>query len=180
MVGEWAQRRLPFGIEGINVWSQMPSWFQRTQGAAIFTSTSQSGAGGAAPVTEKTIPFTEAYRAQFGEAENPPRRHPMYMGFNTYDAIHFYRQAVESAGTWDYENFLDDIVDAMLSQTMVGTTQTIDLMGQDGEFPHDVKPESEASGTLGLSITQWQQEGALECVYPQSYSTSEHLAPAWM
>lgn len=180
MVGEWVQRRLPFSIEGINVWSQMPSWFQQLEGAAIFTSTSQSGAGGTAPVTEKTIPFTEAYREQFGEAEAPPRGHPMYMGYNTYDAIHFYRQAVESAGTWDYENYLDDIIDAMLSQTMVGTTQTIDLMGPDGEFPHDVKPESGASGTLGLSITQWQQEGALECVYPNSYSTAEHLAPSWM
>lgn len=180
MVGEWVQRRLPFGIEGINVWSQMPSWFEQLQGAAIFTSTSQSGAGGVAPVTEKTVPFTEAYREQFGEAENPPRGHPMYMGFNTYDAIHFYRQAVESAGTWDYDNFLDDIVDAMLSETMVGSTQTIDLMGPDGEFPHDVKAETEASGTLGLSITQWQQEGALECVYPQSYSTADHLAPSWM
>lgn len=178
---EWVQRRLPFGIEGINVWSQMPTWWQQLEGAATFETTGQTAAGGVAPVTPKTQPFVEAYREQFGEAENPPRQQPMYMGFNTYDAIHFYRNAVEAAGTWDYTEYLDEIVDAMLAQSYTGASGTIELFGPDGEYPHDVKVERAADGTIqNYPVTQWQPEGALECVYPQAFNTAEHLAPAWM
>jgi branched-chain amino acid transport system substrate-binding protein len=180
MMVEWHERQLDFSFEGIHVASQLPEYWQLSNGAGRYETTSQTAAGGVTDVTEKTIPFTDTYQERFGD-EGPPGAHPMYMGFNTYDALYFYKGAVEAAGTWDYENFIDNIVDAMLSQEMVGAGAEISLFGPDGEFPHDVIPDRDEDGAISnVPITQWQEDGALECVYPSTFNTAEHAIPPWM
>jgi branched-chain amino acid transport system substrate-binding protein len=181
MMGRWVQGQYEFGIEGIHVASMLPAWPQLTEGAGIYETTSQSGAGGVTEITPKTIPFKEAYASQFGDAENPPRGHPMYMGFNTYDAIHVWRDAAERAGTVDHENELDTIVDAMLGTDHTGVAGHVELYGPDAEYPHDVVEERGGDGTISnFPITQWRDEGALECVYPEQHKTADHVAPPWM
>lgn len=183
MAGLWHQLEYPFGIEGIHVLSMLPAYYELTEGAATYETTSQSGAAGVAPITENTIPFTEAYMDQFADAENPPSR-PMYMGFNTYDAIHIYKEAVERGGTADYENDLDTIVDAMLQTDHTGVAGTVQFHGPDSDYPHDVRPERNQEGTItNYPVTQWQQadgEGTVECVYPETHRTADHQQPHWM
>jgi branched-chain amino acid transport system substrate-binding protein len=180
---ERAQRQLEFGVEGIHVTGMFPSYLQATEGAAMYESTSQSGGGGTSDFTEFTQPFVEEYQ-QRAEGGDPPIGHPMYMGFNTYDAIPFYAKAVEEADTWDYVNDLDSIVDGMLSTTHTGVVGELDLFGTDAEYPHDAIPARTDDGVISnFPITQWQpaQEGVgtLECVYPEQDATAEHMPTVW-
>lgn len=180
MLGEWHQLEYEFGVEGIHVTGMHPLFYQLSEGAATYETTSQSGAGGATAITENTMDFVESYRNRYSDAD-PPVQHPMYMGFNTYDAVNVYAAAVERASTWDYENSLDDIVDAMLRTDHTGVAGRIRIYGEDAEYPHDVRESRNDQGTIeNFPITQWQPEGALECVYPEVYATADHMAPHWM
>ncbi len=180
MMAEWHERELPFMVEGVHVTSMLPEYPQLSQGASLYELTSQSAGGGTAAITDRTMPFVETYRERFAD-QGPPSSHPMYMGFSVYDGMLFWAQAINSAGTWDYENFLDNIVDAMLSQEMAGTAGNISLFGADAEYPHDAKPERNASGVIqNYPMTQWQEEGTLETVWPQAYKTADKLLPPWM
>lgn len=180
MLGQWHQRQLPFGIEGIHVASMTPDFYELSEGAATYETTSQSGAAGTTDITEKTIPFVEDYQEFTADDEEAPAL-PMYMGFNTYDAVNIYKEAVERAGTADYENDLDDIVDAMLETDHTGTAGEISIYGPDAEYPHDAVETRDDDETIqNFPITQWQPEGELECVYPEIYRTADHVAPHWM
>jgi len=179
MLVERAQRGLTFGVEGIHVTGMHPAYAQLTEGAATYETTSQSGAGGTTAITENTVPFVESYRERYAESDQPVG-HPMYMGFNTYDAIHFYRAAVENAGTWNYEDELDSFVDGMLDTEHTGVSGEISLYGPDAEYPHDAVESRDSGGTIeNFPITQWQPGNTLECVYPEQHATADHLPTVW-
>lgn len=179
---ERAQRQLEFGVEGIHVTGMHPSYLQLTEGAAMYETTSQSGGGGVAPITSNTQPFAQRYAERYADSD-PPVRHPAYMGFNTFDALHFYKAATDEAGTWDYVNDLDGIVDGMLSTSYTGVVGELDLFGSDAEYPHDAQPARDDEGTItNFPITQWQpgqDGGSLELVYPVQHATAEHMPPVW-
>lgn len=179
LLGAWHQQELDFGIEGIHVASMLPAFHELTEGAATYETTSQSGAAGVTDITEKTIPFVEDYQEAYAEEGEPSL--PMYMGFNTYDAIYVYRNAVERAGTANYGNDLDAIVDAMLGTDYTGVAGTVRFYGRDSEYPHDLKETRGEDGKISnFPITQWLPEGEIECVYPERHRTADHVAPHWM
>ncbi|GAB3683529.1 branched-chain amino acid ABC transporter substrate-binding protein [Salinarchaeum chitinilyticum] len=176
---ERAQRELTFGVEGIHVTGMHPAYAQLTEGAATYETTSQSGAGGTTAITENTIPFVESYRERFANSD-PPVGHPMYMGFNTYDAVNVYAEAVERGGTWNYGSDLDSIVDAMLATDHTGVAGNIQLYGEDADYPHDAVETRNDQGVISnFPITQWQPEGDLECVYPEQHATADHMPTVW-
>ena len=179
----WAQNEYPFALEGISVPGMSPEFWDQTEGASLYETTAQSGAGGAAELTDRTMTLVDAYDAEYGDDEPPSK--PMYMGFNSYDAVFFYAEAVENAGTANYESDLDDIVDAMLDLEFTGAAGEISLFGEDDEYPHDVRDtRSEEDVISNFPVTQWQPEGdddgVVECVYPREDATAEHMAPDWL
>ena len=180
MLGIWHEAQYEFGIEGIHVASMLPEYYAATEGLALYETTSQTGAAGVSPITDKTIPFTEAYREEYGDSEDPPLRAPMYMGFNTYDGLHIARDAVDRAGSNPSDD-LDAFVEAMLETDHEGAAGQQEFYGPDSEYPHDVKEIRDDGGEiLNYPVTQWQEDGAIECVYPEAYRTAEHVQPAWM
>lgn len=180
MLANWHEGQFEFGIEGIHVTGMFPSYFEASQGVALYETTSQSGAAGVTDITEKTVPFVEAYREQFGDAENPPYKAPMYMGFNTYDAVEIASNVVDETGEAPRSN-LDGFVDAMLDVDHTGVTGQIQFYGLDAEYPHDVMESRNDDGVIeNFPVTQWQEGGELECVYPEKNSTAPHVEPEWM
>lgn len=180
LAARWAQGEYEFGVEGVHVSAMLPSYYELTEGAAAYETTTQSGAAGVTDITSKTVPFTEAYMEQYAEAEDPPSK-PMYMGYGTYDGIHVFRNAVERAGTVDQENNLDAIVDALLQTDFTGTAGQVQFYGPDETYAHDLREERNSDGQItNYPLTQWREEGALECVYPEIHRTTEHAAPPWM
>jgi len=180
LLGAWHQEQLEFGIEGIHVASMTPGFYEATEGAATYETTSQSGAAGVTDITDKTIPFVDAYQETYADDDDAPSL-PMYMGFNTYDAIYVYKNAIERADTADYEGSLDDIVSALLETDHTGTAGQISFYGADSEYPHDLQETRDDDGKIAnFPITQWRPEGEIECVYPEAYRTDDHVAPHWM
>ncbi|WP_290811369.1 ABC transporter substrate-binding protein [Halovivax sp.] len=175
----WREAEYPFSVEGIHVASMAPEFWDMTEGLALYETTSQSGAGGATEITEETMPFVEAYQDAYADEGAPAL--PMYMGFNTYDAVYVYADAVERAGTTDYEGDLDAIVDALLETDHTGAAGEIELYGPDDEYPHDVMETRDEDDVISnFPMTQWQEGGEIECVYPREFATADHVAPDWV
>jgi len=182
MLATWGENEYPFAQEGINVASMSPQYWADTNGGCLYETTAESGAGGTAPVTDKTVPFAEDYQAEFSERPTLP----MYMGFGTYDAGYIFKEAVEAVGSADYENDLDDIVAELEATDYTGTAGQIQFYGPDHDYPHDVKHGDDLAP---FPVTQWQEEaetdmiegdGAKVCVWPEAFSTADHQMPPWM
>ncbi|MXR51058.1 ABC transporter substrate-binding protein [Halovenus sp. WSH3] len=203
LLGPWKQGQLNFGIEGIHVPGMHPEYDIATEGLNIYETTSQSGAGGAAPITEHTQPFIEEYVSNYaGDSFDPgtPDGSPMYMGFGTYDAILLLQNVLNEIGTTTPADSLDDYVDAMLSQDGSGIETIsggIQFYGPDEEYPHDLMAERDSDGSItNFPVTQFQpydggnvatveydgidRPGQVECVFPESFRTAEHQQPNWM
>lgn len=179
MLGIWHDGEYEFGIEGIHVASMLPAYYQATEGVALYETTSQTGAAGVTEITEKTKPFTQAYREQYSDAENPPFRAPMYMGFNTYDGLFIAKKAVANGASPTQD--LDSFVDAMLDISHTGAAGVQEFYGPDSDYPHDLKETRDDNGDiLNFPVTQWQEGGEIECVFSPKYRTEEHVKPAWM
>ncbi|ELY75778.1 extracellular ligand-binding receptor [Natrinema pellirubrum DSM 15624] len=178
-VGAWSQGEYEFALEGTHVASMSPEFYGLTEGASLYESTNQSGAGGITDLSDKTGPFVEAYEEEYADDDAPSK--PMYMGFNTYDAIHLYKEAAEEAGTVNYGEDLDTIVDTLQGMSYTGTAGKIEFFGEDEAYPNDLKPTRDDSGKIeNFPITQWQGDGTVECVYPSADQTADHVAPEWM
>ena len=180
LLGAWQQNDLEFGIEGIHVASMVPEFYELTHGVAAYETTGQAGAAGTTALTPTTLEFVDSYRS-FVDVDGDAPALPMEMGFNTYDAIHLYREAVERAGTADYERNLDDIVDTLLGVEYTGAAGTISFFDESAATPHDVRPTRNHTGAItNYPVTQWQPEGNIECIYPRSVATAEYAAPPWI
>ncbi|WP_336326091.1 ABC transporter substrate-binding protein [Halovenus sp. HT40] len=198
---EWRDN-LEFGLEGIHVPGMHPEYDIATQGTNIYETTSQSGAGGAAPITEFTQPFVEDYVSEYAADQfsaGTPDGSPMYMGYGTYDAILLLQDVLNEVGTTTPKDSLDDYVDEMLS-TESGRVDSISggisFYGADEEYPHDLRAERDSDGKVtNFPVTQFQpydggnvatvdygseRPGQVECVFPESFRTAEHQQPDWM
>lgn len=193
ILAEWHQAQHPFGVEGIHVPGMHPEYDIATEGICVYETTSQTGAGGAAPITDYTLDFIEQYRERYAEEEfdpSTPDGSPMYMGFSTYDAVQLLGHVGNEIGTTDFSGNLDDFVDQMLQttpDTIDAVAGELEFYGPDEEFPHDLKEVRNSDGAItNFPVTQWQpnpdgdRPGSLECVFPENYRTAEHVQPAWM
>jgi len=183
LLAPWHEAQYDFGIEGIHVAGMHPELDQLAEGVCVYEGTGQYGAGGVAPITERTQPFIEDYRAVSGGAS--PAGSPMPMGFGTFDAVHLLADVTAEIGTTRFSSNLDAFVDAMLGVEFTGVGSEISFYGPDGEYPHDLKPTRNADGQItNYPFTQWQPDddrpGQIECVYPTGIQTAEHVQPAWM
>jgi len=165
---QWAKQQRPFGFGGIHVPTQLPSFYGATEGAAIATF-SQTTATPTSEVTEKTVPYAEAYNESFD-------KYPVYSGYSAYDAMYMFKQAVEATESVNG----DDIVSELEGMSYTGTGGQIEFYGQDGEFPHDVKYGPDLSQGVYF---QWQADsegnGVQETIWPDSLATSEYVPAPW-
>jgi len=177
LLSTWRQNEYPFSQDGINISSTAPEYWDDTDGGCLYETIGWvSGGAGSISITDKTVPFADAYQSRYDSRPSLP----MYPGMGTVDAINIYKNAVESAGTADHENELDSIVDAFLQTDYTGVTGRVQFFRPDHEFPHDVKPGADLVPFMG---TQWQETdggGAKEAVFPEKYKTADHIAPPWM
>lgn len=183
MLKRWHDGEYEFGIEGVHVPGMLPSYNGPSayNGAATYETTAQSGAAGVAPITDRTESFVEDYASRYQDADDPPIRAPMYMGFNSYDGVYVFSEAVDSMGTTSTRDNLDDFVSEMLDLDFTGAAGQISFYGEDSDYPHDVQEERGEDGRISnYPMTQWVGQEELECVYPERYRTAEHQMPPWM
>jgi branched-chain amino acid transport system substrate-binding protein len=146
----WADLQPNFAMGGINVAGQSSAYFGVTKAVGQL-----NGPAGAvrAPVSEKTIPFFDAFQAKY-------KRDPLYNGVSTYDGIYTLHEAATRAGGLE----ADALVTELEKTDRVGA-QGVEKFNEQ----HDVI-YSATDPTKGLSLLyfQYQEDGSKKIVFPES------------
>jgi branched-chain amino acid transport system substrate-binding protein len=165
LVKQWGQLKPKFALGGINVASQANEFFDATGGAANFQLNGPAGIV-RAPLTPKTIPFFDAFKAKFN-------RDPIYNGASTYDAVFALAEAVASAGSAKS----GDVVTALAKMDRVG------VQGREKfDESHDIvygagKPDA----GLNPIYFQWRDNGERKIVYPTTLAEgNKYILPDWL
>lgn len=156
---QWYDARTPVPYGGIDVKSQDTDFFERVGGKCI--SEVAFNFIVRAPITEKTIPFFDAFEKKFN-------RQPVYTGSGAYDTVYAYADSVARAGSMD----TDAIIKALETIDMVTTTGRMQL-----DDSHDLKA---GKGLVQLLFAQWQKDGKRVIIWPESAKTGDYINPPWM
>ncbi|MFB6070039.1 MAG: ABC transporter substrate-binding protein [Halanaeroarchaeum sp.] len=168
---QWAKQQRPFEFGGIHVPMQLPSYYGLVNGAARYGVT-QNTATPNSEITEKTVPYANAYHDFVG-------KYPVYTGYIAFDAVKNYAAAVESAGS----RASDDVVAELERMTYTGTAGPTRYYGRDQTYPHDVVyDETGENGVLPLWL-QWQKsggQGEQVTIWPDSLARGSYVKPPWV
>jgi branched-chain amino acid transport system substrate-binding protein len=138
---QWSELRIPAAIAGVNIEGGKLSQWENTNGKCNYLGTADGVNPGVA-VTEKTLPFLEAFDQRFDAF-------PVYTGVGTYDAVYILKEAIEQAGTLE----TDAVIKALEKTDYIGTTGRFVFTGTDHKAPHDVKFGPDYTSVLAV---QWQ------------------------
>ena len=191
---QWAAQQVPLPMVGINVQAQDGRFDRLTQGAAESVVTFTSGAR--APITEKTIPFVDAFAA-FTDFK-PEVTIPSYNAFASYDALYLLKAAIESAGVLPKDEASTTAVIQALEEfgkrdaegnptnLFVGTSGNlgfyergetgVTLLRPEQDFPHDVRYGPGLAEGIWI---QWQG-GQQEVIFPPHLATASFVLPPWL
>ncbi len=152
---DWGRLQIPVAAVGINVEAQAQSWLDATGGFGAYAATVGIYADGVA-VTEKTLPFVDAFRARFGVL-------PIYTA-GTYDAIYVLANAIQRAGSLE----TDAVIQALESTDYVATIGRLVF-----DEVHDVTWGPGYTTAIGV---QWQ-DGAPKAFWPREWRPDPVTAP---
>ncbi len=174
-IKQWGEMQIPAIPIGVNVLGQETDHWTKTGGKCEYEAFLSSPVR--ANITEKTIPFWEAYVERWGHD-------PVYTSFGTYDAVYLLKEAIEEA-------------EALDSDTIVAEMENTDRISLSGRFKftstHDVlvDPSYTVDPTgryhwvttkyVQPLIVQWRSPGERVVVFPfnQMYTVDLQLPP-WM
>ncbi|WP_137283756.1 ABC transporter substrate-binding protein [Halorussus salinisoli] len=168
-VVQWAKQQRPFGFGGIHVPMQLPSYYESVNGASRYAVT-QNSATPTSEITEKTVPYANAYREANG-------KFPVYTGYITFDAVKQYAEAVRQAGSKDAEEVIPVLEDMSYTGT---TTGALEYYGRDEQFPHDVKYGQNHAWPVWLQWKETDGTGSQEVIWPDDLATTEYESPPWV
>jgi len=147
---QWATLKPGFALGGINVAGQSSAYFDVTQAVGQL-----NGPAGIvrAPVSEKTIPFFDTFRAKYD-------RDPLYNGASTYDGVFALHEAAVRASSLEPAALI----------TELEATDRVGVAGVEkfDEFHDVIYSPSDPTKGLSLLYFQYQADGTKKIVYPES------------
>lgn len=195
---QWAAQRVALPYVGINVQAQDGRFDELTQGAAESVVTLTTGAK--APITEKTIPFVEAFESFDFKREITT---PSYNAYGSYDALFMLKEAVEAAGVLPNNEANTDLIiqqlekfgalgaDGKPTNLFVGTGGQLGFY-EKGEqvpsiapflpqgvppiIPHDVRFAPDLAYGLWIQY----QGGEQKVIFPPNLATANFVLPPWL
>jgi len=161
---QWKNQQVPIPMFGIS--SQATnSTFGKDTNEASEGVLYQGVSGPNVPVTEKSVPFTQNFKAKFGNF-------PSYAGYTAYDEVYFIADAVKRAGSTE----ADKLVDALEKTDWVGTIGRVQFYGKDDPFTHSIKY---GKGLITGLMLQWQ-EGQQVAVWPPEIAKAKLKFPSFI
>src|SRR6202451_4694121 len=124
---QWKNQQVPIPMLGISSQATNSTFGADTNGAAEGV-LYQGVSGPDVPVTEKSLPFTQGFKAKYGNF-------PSYAGYTAYDEVYYIADAVKRGGSTD----ADKLVTALEATDWVGTIGRIQFYGKDDQFTHSIK-----------------------------------------
>jgi len=161
---QWKNQQVPIAMFGISSQATNETFGKDTNNASDGV-LYQGVSGPGVAVTEKSIPFANAFKAKFGNF-------PSYAGYTTYDEVYYIADAVKRAGSTD----ADKLVDALEKTDWVGTIGRTQFYGKDDPFTHSIKY---GKGLITGLMLQWQ-DGRQVAVWPAEVAKAKLKFPAFI
>ena len=159
---QWQNQKVPIMMTGISGQATSSTFWANTNGGTqgvLFDSVALPGVA----LTEKTIPFADAFTKRFGGA-------PSYAGYMAYDAVYYTAEAIKRAGSTE----ADKLVEALEKTDWTGVAGRTQFYGKDEPFTHSIKY---GPGFITGLLAQWQG-GKQVAVWPAQIATGKVVLPA--
>src|ERR1700730_7822078 len=161
---QWKKQQVPIPMFGISSQATNETFGKDTNNASDGV-LYQGVSGPGVPVTEKSVPFANAFKAKYGNF-------PSYAGYTSYDDVYMIADAVKRAGSTD----ADKLVDALEKTDWVGTIGRVQFYGKDDPFTHSIKY---GKGLITGAMLQWQ-DGKQVAVWPPEVAKAKLKFPAFV
>ena len=161
---QWKSQQVPIPMLGISSQATNSTFWKDTNGATegvLFNAVSGPGVA----VTEKTLPFVDAFQKKFGNI-------PSYCGYTAYDEVYYIADAIHRAGSTDE----DKLVDALEKTDWVGTIGRIQFTAKGTPQPHALKT---GKGLITGLMLQWQ-DGKQVNLWPSEVAKGKLKFPSFI
>src|SRR6201992_258602 len=161
---QWKNQQVPIPMFGVSSQATNETFGKDTNGAADGV-LYQGVSGPGLAVTEKSVPFANAFKAKFGNF-------PSYAGYTAYDEVYFIADAVQRGGSLED----DKLVEALEKPEWTDTIGRVQCYGKDDPFTHSIKY---GKGLITGLMLQWQ-DGAQVAVWPPEVAKAKLKFPAFI
>lgn len=161
---QWKNQQVPIPMFGISSQATNSTFGKDTNDAAngvLYQGVSGTGVA----VTSKSVPFSEGFKAKYGN-------YPSYAGYTAYDEVYYIADAVKRAGSTD----ADKLVEALEKTDWEGTIGRVQFYGKDDPFTHSIKY---GKGLITGLMLQWQ-DGQQVAVWPKEIAKSPMKFPSFI
>ena len=161
---QWKSQQVPIPMFGVSSQATNSTFWKDTNGAAegvLFQAVSGPGVA----VTEKTLPFVDAFQKKFGNA-------PSYAGYTAYDEVYMIADAVKRAGSTDS----DKLVTAMEATDYVGTIGRVQFLPKGDPHVHGLRI---GKGLITGLFLQWQ-DGKEVNLWPDNLANGKIRFPSFV
>jgi branched-chain amino acid transport system substrate-binding protein len=161
---QWKNQQVPIPMLGISSQATNSTFGKDTNDAANGV-LYQGVSGPGVPVTPKSIPFADGFKAKFGNF-------PSYAGYTAYDEVYYIADAVKRAGSTE----ADKLVDALEKTDWEGTVGRIQFYGKEDPFTHSIKY---GKGLITGLMLQWQ-DGQQVAVWSKDVAKAQIKFPSFI
>jgi branched-chain amino acid transport system substrate-binding protein len=138
---QWKSQQVPLPMFGVSSQATNSTFWKDTNGATEGV-LYQAVSGPGVAVSEKTLPFVDAFVKKFGNT-------PSYAGYTAYDDVYMIADAVAKAGSTDS----DKLVAAMEATDYVGTIGRVTFLPKGDAHVHGLRI---GKGYITGLFLQWQ------------------------
>ena len=161
---QWRSQQVPLAMFGISSQATNSTFWKDTNGATEGV-LYQAVSGPGVAVTERTLPFVDAFVKKYGNT-------PSYAGYTAYDDVYIIADAVKRAGTTES----DKLVSAMEATDYVGTIGRVQFLPKGDPKVHGLKT---GKGFITGLFLQWQ-DGKQVNIWPADLAKGKVAFPAFV
>ncbi len=161
---QWKSQQVPIPMFGVSSQATNSTFWKDTNGATEGV-LYQAVSGPGVAVTEKTLPFVDAFQKKFGNL-------PSYAGYTAYDEVYMIAEAVKRAGSTDS----DKLVAAMEATDYVGTIGRVQFLPKGNPSVHGLRI---GKGYITGLFLQWQ-DGKQVNLWPAELAKGKIMFPSFV
>ncbi len=161
---QWKSSQVPIPMFGVSSQATNSTFAKDTNGATEGV-LYQAVSGPGVAVTEKTLPFVDAFVKKYGNT-------PSYAGYTSYDDVYIIADAIKRAGSTD----ADKLVTAMEATDYVGTIGRVQFLPKGDLHVHGLRT---GEGFITGLFLQWQ-DGKQTNMWPEKLANGKVKFPAFV
>jgi branched-chain amino acid transport system substrate-binding protein len=161
---QWKSQQVPLAMFGVASQATNSTFWKDTNGATEGV-LYQAVSGPGVAVTERTLPFVDAFVKKYGNT-------PSYAGYTAYDEVYIIADAIKRAGATES----DKLVTAMEATDFVGTIGRVQFLPKGDPKVHGLRT---GKGFITGLFLQWQ-DGKQVNIWPAELAKGKLAFPAFV